>query len=616
MLRLLKRHLIVFALAGLLAACGGGGGGGGGDSGGGVIGGGTGGGSSGGGTGGGGTDGGTGGGGTGGGGTGGGSTSGDYPTNTQPTQAEAARLLTQATFGPTEASINAVMSSGSIDAWLNAQFSAPATTPTHLSHVQAAFAAAGYADDDIFYQTWWRQAISGQDQLRQRVAFALSQIFVISMNDEVIETRGAASYYDMLTRNAFGNFRTLLEDVTLHPMMGRYLTFLANQKESADGSRTPDENYAREVMQLMTIGLVELNADGTPRLNNGQTIPTYTSADIAGLAKVFTGISWYSTVLNNYSFYSGDGLHEALWRPMIFYPNFHSTSAKTFLGTTIPAGPATDIGGEIDIALDRLFNHANTGPFISKRLIQQLVTSNPSPAYVGRVAAVFANNGSGVRGDLRAVIRAILVDAEARNMSAAVSSPSYGKLREPVIRLTNWARAFNATSQSGNYLIPSTSSNTALNQSPLTSPSVFNFWRPGFTPPGTTQLGQRSLVAPEFQVVDEVTAAAYVNFIQDTIANGVGNTPQNGSGRDVRPNYSAEIAIADNASALVDRMNNLMFYGQMSTTLRDRIIAAVNAVAIPAANGSNQSAIDTAKNNRVRTAILFSMVAPEYLVQR
>ncbi len=580
MLRLLKRHIVALALASMLAACGGGGGS-------------------------------SGGGGSGGGGGGGGPQAGPPPT-----EPEAARLLTQATFGPTESAIQGVVSSGSVNAWITSQISAPAASTTHLAHVSAVLAASGNADDNEFYQTWWRQALSGQDQLRQRVAFALSQIFVISLNDDVIDARGAASYYDMLTRNALGNYRDLLEEVTLHPMMGRYLTYLANQKEDAAGTRSPDENYAREVMQLMTIGLVELNADGTQRLNAGQPIATYTSADIAGLAKVFTGISWYHPAPTNSTFFGGGADPERTFRPMIFYPNYHSTSEKVFLGTTIPASATVNVGGDIDIALDRLFNHANTAPFISHRLIQQLVTSNPSAAYVGRVAAVFANNGSGVRGDLGAVVRAILTDTEARSMSAATSSASFGKLREPLIRMANWARAFGATSQTGNYLIASTSSNTALSQSALTSPSVFNFWRPGFTPPGTTQLGQRTLVAPEFQVVDEVTAAAYVNYMQDVISNGIGQTPTGGTGRDVRATYAAEIALADNPSALVDRMNSLLFYGQMSTTLRDRILAGVTAVAIPAANGSNQAAIDTARYNRARTAIFFSMISPEYLVQR
>ncbi|RYD98153.1 MAG: DUF1800 domain-containing protein [Sphingomonadales bacterium] len=584
MLRLFKRHLIACVFAGLLAACGGGGSGEGGSAGGG-------------------------GGGSAGGGGGG-------SVGTAPTQAEAARLLTQATFGPTESSIQAVVSSGSVDRWITTQISAAPASTSHLAHIDAVIAAAGNADDNEFYQTWWRQAISGNDQLRQRVAFALSQIFVISLNDDVIDARGAASYYDMLTRNALGNYRTLLKDVTLHPMMGRYLTYLGNQKEDAAGTRTPDENYAREVMQLMTIGLVELNADGTQRLNGTSTVPTYTSADIAGLAKVFTGISWYHPTPTNSTFFGGSGDPNRTVNPMIYYPNYHSTSEKVFLGTTIPASATVNVGGDIDLALDRLFNHANTAPFISQRLIQQLVTSNPSPAYVGRVAAVFANNGSGVRGDLGAVVRAILTDTEARGMSAAVASASFGKLREPIVRLANWARAFGATSQTGNYLITSTSSNTSFNQTPLSSPSVFNFWRPGFTPPGTTQLGQRTLVAPEFQIVDEVTVASYINTMQDVIANGIGQTPSGGSGRDVRAPYTSEIALTDTPSSLVDRMNNLLFYGQMSPTLRDRVIAGVTAVNIPAATGSNQANIDTARLNRARTAVFLSMISPEYLVQR
>jgi uncharacterized protein (DUF1800 family) len=419
----------------------------------------------------------------------------------------------------------------------------------------------------------------------------------------------------MLQRNAFGNFRTLLEEVTLHPMMGRYLTYLGNQKEDAAGTRTPDENYAREVMQLMTIGLVELNTDGTPRLNGGEQISAYTPADIAGLAKVFTGISWYSPSPSNTTFSGGNAHPDRSVRPMIFYPNFHSTAAKTFLGVTIPASTTVDMAGDLRIALDRLFNHANTGPFISRRLIQQLVTSNPTPAYVERVAAVFANNGAGVRGDLAAVVRAILADTEARTMSVA-TSPSFGKLREPVIRVTNWARSFGATSQTGNFLITSTSANTSLNQSPLTSPSVFNFWRPGFTPPATTQLGQNMLLAPEFQVVDEVTTASYINQMQDWINAGIGSTPTGGSGRDVRSAYTAEIALADNPGALVDRMNTLLFYGQMTPTLQARINAAISAVAIPAATGANQAAIDTARLNRAKTAVFFSIISPEFLVQR
>jgi len=539
---------------------------------------------------------------------------GQVPAAPPPTGPEAARLLTQGTFGVTDVGIGEVQSQG-INGWITAQVALPRPAISHQAFVDSALAANGFVNANNFYQTWWRQAISEPDQLRQRVTFALSQIFVVSLLDPAVDTRAAASWYDMLQRNAFGNFRTLLDEVTLHPMMGRYLTYLGNEKEDAAGTRTPDENYAREVMQLMTIGLVELNADGTPRLNGTEQIPAYTTADIAGLAKVFTGISWYSTSPNNTTFFGGAAHSDRSVLPMVFYPNYHSTSAKTFLGVTIPASTTADVASDVRIALDRLFNHANTGPFISKRLIQQLVTSNPSPAYVGRVSAVFANNEAGVRGDLAAVVRAILTDTEARNVSV-VNSPSFGKLREPVIRVTNWARSFGATSQTGNFLITSTSANTSLNQSPLTAPSVFNFWRPGFTPPATTQLGQNMLLAPEFQVVDEVTTASYINQIQDWINAGIGSTPTGGSGRDVRSAYAAEIALADSPRSLVDRMNTLLFYGQMTPTLQTRVNAAISAVAIPAATGSNQAAIDTARLNRAKTAVFFSIISPEFLVQR
>jgi uncharacterized protein (DUF1800 family) len=563
-----------------------------------------------------------------GGGGGGGSSSGGGGTGTappppppRPTQAEAARMLTQATFGVTEATITQVQDAG-LTAWVNSQLALPLPSKTHLQFVderlvelQAVNAGATLSNNQ-FYESWWRAAASEPDQLRQRVSFALSQIFVISLLDPNIEVRGAASYYDMLHRNAFGNFRTLLNEVTLHPMQGRYLTYLANQKEDPNGSRTPDENYAREVMQLMTIGLVELNPDGTPRLNaQGQQIPSYTPADIAGLAKVFTGISWYHPAPTNSTFFGGNRDPQSAITPMIFYPQYHSTSQKVFLGTTIPANATVDVAGDLNVALNTLFNHPNVGPFISQRLIQQLVTSNPSPAYVGRVAAVFNNNGSGVRGDMAAVVRAILTDTDARS-AAGITNPGFGKLREPVIRTTQWMRAFNATSQSGDYLMFSTSASTSLAQSPLSSPSVFNFWRPGFTPPSTTELGSRSLLAPEFQSVDEVTTAGWVNSIQSWVDQGVGNTPPGGSGRDIRSTYASEIAVADNPAALADRVNLLLLNGQMSTALRGRIEAAITAVTIPASNGSNQAAIDTARLNRAKTAIFLSLVSPEYLVQR
>jgi uncharacterized protein (DUF1800 family) len=537
-----------------------------------------------------------------------------YPTGptpalpSRPTERQAARLLTQATFGPTDASIKAVMDAG-YTGWINAQMAMPLPAKTHTQYLHDRNIAQKIYDSTDFYETWWRQAISEPDQLRQRVTFALSQIFVISLNDPNLDTIGSASFYDMLQRNSFGNFRRLLEDVTHHPMMGRYLTYLANQKEDSNGTRKPDENYAREVMQLMTIGLHELNLDGTPKLSGGQPVPTYTSNDIQGLAKVFTGLSWQVTNPNTSSFFStyvGDGRHSL---PMIYYPTFHSTSEKAFLGVTIPANTTIDVGADMKVALDTLFNHPNVGPFISQRLIQQLVTSNPSPAYVARVATVFNNNGQNVRGDMGAVIRAILTDPEAYDERMSTVD-SYGKLREPVIRITNWARAFNATSQTGMYLMPNTSSNTSLGQTPLSSPSVFNFWRPGFVPPDSTEAGKRRLTAPEFQAVDEVSVAAWVNNIMSYIDAGIGSTPPNGQGRDIRPDYSAELALAGDPAALVARMNKLLFAGQMSATLASRINAAVTAITLPAANA------DAARLNRVKTAIFLSMISPEYLAQR
>ena len=459
-----------------------------------------------------------------------------------------------------------------------------------------------------FYESFWLYSATGQAQLRERVKFALSEIFVISLLDNNVDERGAASYYDMLGNNAFGNYRTLLEQVSLHPMMGIYLTHLANQKEDAATGRTPDENYAREVMQLMSIGVQELNMDGTVRRDSaGQPIPTYTPADISNLARVFTGFSWYAATPTDRTFFGAGRNNDSYVRPMILYPQHHSTSAKTFLGVTIPAG-STDGVAELKIALDTIFNNVNVPPFMCKQLIQRLVTSNPSPGFVSRCSAAFVNNGQGVRGDLARVIYTILLDSEARDIGTA-SSATFGKLREPVIRMTNWMRAFGATSVSGNYRLNFTSANTSLGQTTLASPSVFNFFRPGYVPPNT-RLGAQNLTAPEFQIVDEVTVAGYANTMQTAIGNGIG------TGNDVRSAYTREIAIARDANALADRMNRMLLYGQMSSTLRARIVESVNSVAIPAATGTNQATIDTALLNRAKLAVYMTMVSPEYLVQR
>ena len=274
------------------------------------------------------------------------------------------------------------------------------------------------SNTDWIYQSFWRSALAADDALRQRVAFALSQIFVVSLNDANVSQhpRGVASYFDVLGRNAFGNFRTLLEDVTLHPMMGLYLSHLRNR---GDSDRVPDENYAREVMQLFTIGVHQLNQDGTRVLDgSGQPVETYNNDDVTGIAKAFTGWSWAGPDTET-SRFNGGGSPSNPNRniePMQPYPQYHSEAAKTFLGGTCSAGTMPRVS--LTCALDRLFMHSNVGPFIGRQLIQRLVTSNPSPAYVARVAAAFADNGQGVRGDMKAVLRRILLDPEARNAPA------------------------------------------------------------------------------------------------------------------------------------------------------------------------------------------------------
>ncbi|MFM8940995.1 MAG: DUF1800 family protein, partial [Phenylobacterium sp.] len=493
------------------------------------------------------------------------------------------------------------------------QISAPVSTPGHQAFLETRLAELRQASPtaqlspDLFYDSWWRTAVNGPDQLRQRVAFAYSQIFVISVGSDVIDPRGAGAYYDMLTANAFGNYRDLLQAVTLHPMMGRYLTYLGNMKEDAAGTRTPDENYAREVMQLMTIGLFQLNADGTQRLDlNGRPIPAYTSADISGLAKVFTGLSWYSPTPTNTTFFGGARDPDAAIRPMILYPQHHSTSQKSFLGVTIPASTTVDGPGDLKIALDTLFNHPNTGPFVSRQLIQRLVTSNPSPDYVRRVSAAFNNNGSGVRGDMAAVITAILMDPEARSATAA-SDPAFGKLREPVIRMTHMLRAFKSTSATGRWQVRTTSASTSLGQSPLNAASVFNFWRPGYVPPATTALGTRGLAAPEFQIVNEVTNAGYVNTVTQVVNGGLGVS------NDVRLSTSEELLLAEKPDQLADRLNRLLLSGQMSAALRKRVIDAVNSYSV---SSSDANQVAQARNNRVKAALLIVMTSPEYLVQK
>jgi uncharacterized protein (DUF1800 family) len=542
-----------------------------------------------------------------------------------PTRQEASRFLTQASFGPTEADIDRVVALG-YDGWIKEQLAKPQAS--HRSNWEAADAEIRAADPSReagsreIANTFYRQAIGGEDQLRQRVAFALSQIFVISTNDSAVgdNARGVAGYMDMLGQHAFGNYRDLLEGVSRHPMMGLYLSHLRNQKEDAKTGRVPDENYAREVMQLFSIGLVQLNADGTPKLDaSGKPIDTYTADDISGLAKVFTGWSWYGPDTSKERFYGSSSARDPDrdWRPMQGYPSYHSTSEKKFLGKTIAAQTSADPAADLKIALDTLAAHPNVGPFIGRQLIQRLVTSNPSPAYVARVSARFDNDGNGVRGDLRAVVRAVLLDPEARG-AAGLSDPRFGKLREPVLRLTAFLRAYRATSDSGKFLLGSTDdAGSQLGQTPMRSPSVFNYYRPGYVPPSTLA-GAQGIAVPEMQITHETSVAGYANFMRGAVQNGVGTYNTTLKRNDIRADYAAELALADKPTELIERVGQKLLYGQMNAALKAEIQAAFESVAIPALNaaGTNQAQIDGAKLNRVRLATYLVLVSPEFLVQK
>jgi uncharacterized protein (DUF1800 family) len=529
---------------------------------------------------------------------------GPAPAPAAPTRSEASRFLGQASFGATDASIDDVLARG-LRGWIDWQFTLGQTL--HVAHMNRVIDPATprgeqwrYADNllDSFYI----QALRGTDQLRQRVVYALSQIFVVSQTSNLVydRPRGHASYLDMLGRNAFGNFRTLLEQVATHPSMGQYLSHLANQKEDVASGRVPDENFAREVMQLFSIGLVQLGADGTPRRDGaGRTIATYSNADVSGMAKVFTGWSWAGPDTSNNRFrdWIANPDPDRDIRPMQPYPQFHSTSEKRFLGVTVPAG--TGPQDSLRIAIDTLFNHPNTGPFIGRQLIQRLVTSNPSPAYVSRVAAAFADNGAGVRGDMQAVIRAILLDAEARS-PARSGDGRHGKVREPVLRLTAWARAFGATSTSGEFRIRETSwPGWGIGQTPLRPPSVFNFFRPGHVPPGSAIAGA-GLVAPEFQIIGESQVTAYLNFMTYVVERGIGNN------EDVQCRYAAEVALASNPVALIDRVDLLLTGQRLGTATRTAMRTAIESVPTTATN---------AALNRARIAVLLTLCSPEFAVQ-
>jgi uncharacterized protein (DUF1800 family) len=532
---------------------------------------------------------------------------------------DAARFLMQSTFGPKRAEIDALTGKRQADLnnWITDQVAQPASL--HLDGIRTDFNNFATGDNPQYrpenrQYAWWKIAVAGPDQLRQRVALALSQILVVSDVNATLSQNplGLASYYDILVNGAFGNFRTLLENVTLSPVMGIYLSALRNSKATFDKNgaaiTSADENYAREVMQLFTIGLNQLNPDGTLKLDpNGLPIPTYNQTTISQTAKVFTGWAFQSadaTSANNFRNAASDYLH-----PMMLYPAQHDDSGKTIVGGVIV--PANQGGAaDLKLTLDTLFNHPNTGPFISRQLIQRLVTSNPSPGYIYRVAQKFADNGSGVRGDLGAVVRAVLTDYEARS-SAVAATASFGKLKEPLLRATALLRAFDGGSNSGRFPIfyNDQATTATLSQYPLHAPTVFNFYEPNFIQPGT--LAANGLYAPEYQIITDTTAIAIPNQLWNFIYTTRANNPP--TDQLVGILFDSLIPYSHTPAALVDQVNTLLAGGSMSKATTDRLTAVITA--LPTSTAA-PSILNNNDAERVRSAIYLAISTQQGATQK
>ena len=548
-------------------------------------------------------------------------------------KAEAFRFLNQTTFGATEAEAARLIGLGDVtnaySRWIDAEIAKP--TQLLLPTVVAAYpnpVPTGFNPSTLntFRQEqWFANALRGEDQLRQRVAFALSQIMVVSqvgaLNNLPFAT---ADFHDMLARNAFGNFRTLLEDVTLHPAMGIYLSMLGNRRAVANTNLRPDENYARELAQLFSVGLVQLNIDGSVRNDaSGQPIPTFSQVETEGFARVFTGWNWAcpsanpTCTFNNTRVELGYSASFNQVKPMQLYADQHETGTKQLLnysGVTLPNGllPANQTGAkDLADALDNIFNHPNVGPFISKQLIQKLVTSNPSRAYVQRVAERFNNDGSGRRGNLDAVVRAILLDAEARNPPAGAVA---GKLKEPLLRLTQFWRAYNVTSTSGRLGVARNftggSPSTQFGQGQGLSPSVFNFFSPFYAPPG--EIADGGYVSPEMQLGTEILAASTTNYFYTQAFARTQAQAATLNADDMYINTADELALAADSEALVNRVADKLLggAGQMSTALKAETKTQIERTTVPATNPANALA------TRSADAIYFIVTSPEFALQR
>ncbi len=512
-----------------------------------------------------------------------------------PSRADATRFLQRASFGPSPEDVDRVIELG-FEQWLDEQL---ATAPVG-SHLGRRIEHGGTLP------SIWESYLSAPDQLRKRFAYALSQIFVISGN--VVGNERVASYADLLETHCFGTYRNLLEQVTRSQAMGQYLTYENNQRADPSRGTVPDENYAREILQLFSIGLWERNQNGRLRRDSaGNPIPTYDNEDIVGLARVFTGFSMPYGDLSVFA------------EPMVstsgFATEWHERGEKRFLGEVISANPNQTLDQSVGAALDIIAVHRNVAPFICQQLIQRLVTANPTPAYVRRVADVFNNDGSGTRGNLAAVLRAILLDDEAWR------SPQwgrFGKVREPVLRFSAVTRSLRISSTGSPWPIFSLADRAqALGQQPFEAPSVFNFYRPGYTPPNT-RLGERGFVAPELQITDETTTIGWINFLQQFLM----DPPQAGSTR-IALELDDLIALTPNltvtaaeASALVDEVTARLCPDGLQPVQRRRIVTAVQGAANPNIAPSDTYNRDRLLRGRVVGAIVMVAATTDFIHEK
>ncbi|HUR30135.1 MAG TPA: DUF1800 domain-containing protein, partial [Saprospiraceae bacterium] len=501
---------------------------------------------------------------------------------------EASRFLSQATLGANLETIKHVADIG-IEAWIDEQFQQPQSQMLNtLENVYAEviewyFLNGGDPEEVAtrpywthFNYAWWENHMNSEDLLRQRIALALSEIFVVSIESDLSDQGyGLADYYDMLLQNSFGNFEELLYDVTLHPCMGYYLSHLNNPKEIPQENIHPDENYAREIMQLFSIGLYELNQDGSRKTDSlGNWIPTYTQDDIKELAKVFTGLGVGDIVSNPWVDipYFGLNIYIAdMTVPMIMWEEWHQPGVKTFLNNfEIPAGQ--DGMTDITDAVHHLFMHPNVGPFIGRQLIQRLVTSNPSPEYISRISAVFADNGAGVRGDLATVVKAILMDPEARTCEA-LQQNEFGRLREPITRYTHFTKAIPLEQYYGRYWNVSYGFYLATNQMPLASRNVFNFFLPDYQPIGP--IAENDLVGPEYQIHNSRTSVEYINQVNEWTVWGYVMEDWEPENPHVTYNIDELKPLARDPEALINRLDMLFTHGSLSEYTRSVIKEAI-----------------------------------------